>query len=66
MLKIRRVTYYNIEVIISLVYRIRSVIVTHLHWWATKRLKKYFLLQRPSVTVRYRSEERTFSIMNLF
>ncbi|MBD5243506.1 MAG: virulence RhuM family protein [Barnesiella sp.] len=47
----RRVTYYNIEVIISLVYRIRSVIVTHLHWWAAKRLKKYFLLQRPSVTV---------------
>lgn len=33
------VTYYNLDMIISLGYRIRSIIATHFRRWATERLK---------------------------
>ena len=35
------VTFYNLDMIISLGYRIRSVIATHFRKWATERLKEY-------------------------
>jgi hypothetical protein len=35
------VTYYNLDMIISLGYRIRSAIATHFRRWATERLKEY-------------------------
>ena len=37
------VTYYNLDMIISLGYRIRSVIATHFRKWATERLKEYII-----------------------
>lgn len=37
------VTYYNLDMIISLGYRIRSVIATHFRRWATERLKEYII-----------------------
>lgn len=40
------VTYYNLDMIISLGYRIRSVIATHFRRWATERLKEYFPQQK--------------------
>ena len=35
--------YYNLDMIISLGYRIRSVIATHFRRWATERLKEYII-----------------------
>jgi len=35
------VTHYNLDMIISLGYRIRTVIATHFRRWATERLKEY-------------------------
>jgi hypothetical protein len=36
-------TYYNLDMIISLGYRVRSVIATHFRKWATERLKEYMV-----------------------
>ena len=38
-----KVSYYNLDMIISLGYRIRSVIATHFRRWATERLKEYLI-----------------------
>ena len=37
------VSYYNLDMIISLGYRIRSVIATRFRQWATKRLNEYIV-----------------------
>ena len=37
------VNYYNLDMIISLGYRIRSIIATKFRQWATQRLKEYML-----------------------
>ena len=37
------VTFYNLDMIISLSYRFRSVIATHFRRWATERLKEYII-----------------------
>ena len=37
------VTYYNLDMIISLGYRIKSKIATNFRRWATERLKEYML-----------------------
>ena len=37
------VTFYNLDMIISLGYRIRTVIATHFRRWATERLKEYMI-----------------------
>lgn len=39
----REMTYYNLDMIISLGYRIRSVIATRFRQWATQRLKEYMI-----------------------
>lgn len=36
-------TYYNLDMIISLGYRIRSVTATHFRKWATERIKEYII-----------------------
>lgn len=36
-------TYYNLDMIISLGYRIKSVVATHFRRWATERLKEYII-----------------------
>lgn len=40
---IREIPFYNLDMIISLGYRIRSVIATHFRRWATERLKEYII-----------------------
>lgn len=40
---VREIPYYNLDMIISLGYRIRSVIATHFRRWATERLKEYII-----------------------
>ena len=37
------VTFYNLDMIISLGYRIKSLIATHFRRWATERLKEYII-----------------------
>lgn len=37
------VTYYNLDMIISLGYRIKSIVATHFRRWATERLKEYII-----------------------
>ena len=37
------VTYYNLDMIISLGYRIKSIVATHFRRWATERLKEYMI-----------------------
>ena len=39
----REIPFYNLDMIISLGYRIRSVIATHSRRWATERLKEYII-----------------------
>lgn len=39
----REIPFYNLDMIISLGYRIRSVIATHFRKWATERLKEYII-----------------------
>lgn len=39
----RTLTYYNLDMIISLGYRVRSVIATQFRRWATERLKEYMI-----------------------
>lgn len=41
--KTYNVTYYNLDMIISLGYRVKSVIATRFRQWATKRLKEYMI-----------------------
>jgi hypothetical protein len=36
-------TYYNLDMIISLGYRIKSIIATHFRRWATERLNEYII-----------------------
>ena len=36
-------TYYNLDMIISLGYRVRSITATHFRKWATERLKEYMI-----------------------
>ncbi len=40
---VRAVTFYNLDMIISLGYRIRSVVATRFRQWATERLKEYMI-----------------------
>lgn len=37
------VTYYNLDMIISLGYRVKSIVATHFRRWATERLKEYMI-----------------------
>ncbi|MDD4591747.1 MAG: virulence RhuM family protein [Parabacteroides sp.] len=37
------VAYYNLDMIISLGYRIKSIVATHFRRWATERLKEYIV-----------------------
>lgn len=39
----RNVKYYNLDLIISLGYRIKSKVATHFRRWATERLKEYII-----------------------
>lgn len=39
----RQIEYYNLDVIISVGYRVRSKIATKFRMWATERLKEYML-----------------------
>lgn len=39
----REIPFYNLDMIISLGYRVRSVIATHFRRWATERLKEYII-----------------------
>jgi hypothetical protein len=39
----REIPFYNLDMIISLGYRIRSVIATHFRRWATERLTEYII-----------------------
>ena len=40
---IRQIPHYNLDMIISLGYRIKSVIATRFRQWATQRLKEYMI-----------------------
>jgi len=37
------VTYYNLDMIISLGYRVKSIVATNFRRWATERLKEYMI-----------------------
>ena len=39
----RKVKYYNLDMIISLGYRIKSKVATHFRKWATERIKEYII-----------------------
>lgn len=39
----RNITYYNLDMIISLGYRIKSSVATRFRIWATERLKEYMI-----------------------
>ena len=39
----RKVKYYNLDMIISLGYRIKSKVATNFRKWATERLKEYMI-----------------------
>ena len=39
----RQILHYNLDMIISLGYRIKSVIATRFRQWATQRLKEYMI-----------------------
>ncbi len=39
----REIPYYNLDMIISLGYRIKSLIATRFRKWATERLKEYMI-----------------------
>ncbi len=40
---VRELPYYNLDMIISLGYRIKSIIATNFRRWATERLKEYLI-----------------------
>ena len=39
----RETPFYNLDMIISLGYRVKSKIATHFRRWATERLKEYMI-----------------------
>ncbi len=39
----REIPFYNLDMIISLGYRIHSIVATHFRRWATERLKEYII-----------------------
>lgn len=39
----RNVSYYNLDMIISLGYRVKSIVATNFRRWATERLKEYMI-----------------------
>lgn len=39
----RNVTHYNLDIIISLGYRVKSIVATQFRRWATERLKEYMI-----------------------
>lgn len=39
----RQLAYYNLDIIISVGYRIKSIIATHFRQWATQRLREYII-----------------------
>ena len=39
----REIDYYNLDVIISVGYRVKSITGTHFRIWATNRLKEYMI-----------------------
>ena len=39
----RNIVHYNVDMIISLGYRVKSIIATHFRLWATERLKEYII-----------------------
>lgn len=39
----REIPFYNLDMIIALGYRIRSIIATRFRQWATERLKEYII-----------------------
>ena len=39
----RRLTFYNLDVVISVGYRVKSLIATRFRIWATQRLKEYIV-----------------------
>ena len=39
----RELPFYNLDMIISLGYRVRSIVATHFRRWATERLKEYII-----------------------
>ena len=39
----RNIVHYNVDMIISLGYRVKSIIATHFRRWATERLKEYII-----------------------
>lgn len=39
----RDIPFYNLDMIISLGYRVKSIIATHFRRWATERLKEYII-----------------------
>lgn len=39
----REIPYYNLDMIISLGYRVKSIVATHFRKWATERLKEYMV-----------------------
>ena len=41
--KTYQVDYYNLDVIISVGYRVKSIIGTHFRQWATERIKEYMI-----------------------
>ncbi|MCD8038262.1 MAG: virulence RhuM family protein [Lachnospiraceae bacterium] len=41
--KTYKVDYYNLDVIISVGYRVKSIVGTHFRKWATERLKEYMI-----------------------
>ena len=43
----REIPFYNLDMIISLGYRVKSVIATNFRRWATERLKEYTIGQMP-------------------
>lgn len=39
----RKMPFYNLDMIISLGYRVKSIVATHFRRWATERLKEYII-----------------------
>lgn len=39
----REIPHYNLDMIISLGYRVKSIVATHFRRWATERLKEYMI-----------------------
>ena len=43
----RQLAYYNLDVIISIGYRVKSLIATNFRIWATERLREYLIKSVP-------------------